>query len=120
VRLPRPLSRVKETLGFWTERDPRLADLEREEWRRERERLQREDSGRRQVFARGMRQAADRDGLEPEVRWRPGPVPSPREIRRTERARQAQPMRDMDARRARVLGRAMEQSLAHDRGRWPQ
>ena len=81
-------------------------------WRRvsqeERDR-DRFEAGRQGAFARGARQAARQD--LPPSRWRPGPVPPPRQVRRQQReltARRADPRSDLD--RAKTLARAMQQA----------
>jgi hypothetical protein len=74
------------------------------------------EDARQGAFARGMRQAAVRDGVAPDRSWRPGPVPRARQVRKRERevvARQANT--GSNARRASVLARAMGQSLERDR-----
>ena len=71
--------------------------------------------GRMQAQARGMRQAAERDGITRDA-WHPGPVTSARQVRKTERAVVArQEKTGSDARRAVVLSRAMDQALTRDR-----
>lgn len=73
--------------------------------------------GRMQAQARGMRQAAERDGITRGA-WSRGPVPRPRQARKDERAVIArQEQTGSDARRAAVLSRAMDQALTRDRAR---
>lgn len=65
--------------------------------------------GRGGALARGMREAATRDGMTSQT-WQPGPVPRPRQARKQERdvqQRQASPDRYTD--RAKALARATQQ-----------
>lgn len=84
VRLPRP----------WYSQEERDAD--------------RFENGRQGAFARGMRQAAARDGVA-RKNWRPVPVPAPRQVRRQERQLQQRSDPARDTGRAQALARATQQ-----------
>jgi len=68
------------------------------------------ENGRQGAFARGMREAAARDGVT-RGNWRPGPAPRPRQARRRDqqlRHQRSDPRREGTG-RAETLARATQQ-----------
>jgi len=71
--------------------------------------------GRMQAQARGLRQAAARDGAARDSTWQPGRVPAPRQARSAERTARQKARKlesGLDPGRAAALKRASGQSLA--------
>lgn len=88
--------------------------------REERDRARRE-LGRQQAQARGLRQAAARDGVAPDPSWRPAPPRRPvRVFQQDYELRLARAPAAGDTGRAAALRRASEQDLARRQGRPPR